>query len=162
MEQKLVYRKTARGVEAVATRDGTLGPRERSMLIMVDGRRGSAELAAVTNAAELLASLAAKGLIEPVPKAAAAYEPTQPASLEDVAPKAPQALSVASAQRLAVRRLTELLGPHATELCLRVEKARNAQELTATFRHVENTLRQALGASAAARFIQEVGNVQGA
>ena len=157
MEQKLVYRKTARGAEAIATRDGTLAPRERSMLIMVDGRKASAELAALTNAAELLASLAAKGLIEPVPRQS--YAATQPAPLEEAATRA---LSVSSAQRLAVRRLTELLGPHATDMCLRVEKARNAQELVATFRQVEGSLRQAVGASAAARWLEEVGNVQGA
>ena len=163
MDQDVIYRKTAPGLEAIATRSPALGPRERSLLIMVDGRRKVAELNAIGNAGELLPALLAKGFIEPVTPAGAAYDPTQPAPLEGIpAPKAPQPLSVQAAQRLAVRRLTDLLGPSATDLCLRVEKARTAPELVAALRHVEGTLRQVLGAPAAARFIQEVGRIQGA
>jgi hypothetical protein len=59
-----------------------------------------------------------------------------------------------------VRRLTDLLGPGAEPLCLRLEKTRSAQEFLALVRSAEGPLRQALGAQAAARFVQEVESLQ--
>lgn len=159
MEQETVYRKTALGQEALARRDPALVPRERAMLIVVDGRRNVGELAGLGNAEEILPALAARGLIEVVlqPRPAPA-EPPPEATEAASAPTAP--LPFPAAQRLAVRRLTDLLGPQATDLCLQVEKARSAQEFAAVLRQLEGAVRQALGAQAAARFMQEFGKVR--
>lgn len=153
MEGETIYRKTSRGAEALASRHPSLGPRERSALIMIDGRRPARELAAIGNAAELVSHLLAQGFIAPI---------SEPASTPAVlAPERPQgaALPLAKAQRLAVHRLVALLGPGATDLCMRFEKVRSAQEFLSVLRHTEGTLRKALGEQAAARFAQEVGNV---
>ena len=156
MEGETIYRKTSRGTEALAHRHPSLGPRERSALIMIDGRRPARELAAIGNASELVAHLLAHGFIAPISEPA-----STPAAL---APDRPQgaAMPLAKAQRLAVHRLVALLGPGATDLCIRFEKVRNPQEFLSVLRHTEGTLRKALGDQAATRFSQEVGNVQAA
>ena len=79
---KTIYRKTAKGSEAIANRQSGLGPRHRSLLIMIDGKRSVAELAPVGSAlgdvADLIQALQAEGLIEalnapaPAPAAPAA------------------------------------------------------------------------------------------
>ena len=61
-----VYRKTEKGVNEIATRALRLGPRQRSALILVDGRKTDVELAQLILAdpAGTLASLLADGFIE--------------------------------------------------------------------------------------------------
>ena len=160
MDGETIFRKTHRGTEALARRDPALGPRERSALIMIDGRRPVRELAPIGNAAELAATLLAHGFIAPVDEQA-----TVPAALQAVpasTPASAAALPLAKAQRLAVRRLVDLLGPGATDLCIRFEKVRSPQEFLAVLRHTEGTLRKAVGDQAAVRFSQELGNVQAA
>lgn len=160
MDSETVYRKTPLGAEAIAKRDAALVPRERSLLIMIDGHRPVGELAALGNVEEILQVLLARGLIEAVPSKRAG--PPQAAAPDAAAarPAAPEPLAFPAAQRLAVRRLNDLLGPQATDLCLRLEKARTAQEFAAMVRQTEAALRQALGPQAASRFLQEFGKVR--
>ena len=44
MDEKVIYRKTAKGQEEMATRAHRLPARERSVLVLVDGKRTGAEL----------------------------------------------------------------------------------------------------------------------
>ena len=62
----IVYRKTEKGVTEIATRALRLGPRQRSTLILVDGRKTDAELAQLILAdpAGTLTGLLADGFIE--------------------------------------------------------------------------------------------------
>jgi hypothetical protein len=163
MQKNLVYHKSAKGTEAIATRQHGLGPKLRSMLIMVDGKRGFDELARLAqmlgDTEELLGQLLEQGLIEPV-AAPAAPPPhaggagsatTAPAPLAAAAP-----ITLAEAQRFVSRRLTDLLGPNAEDLCLRIEGARNVHDFQVAVSRAEGILRQYKSAHTAAEFAAEV------
>jgi hypothetical protein len=160
VQKNLVYHKSAKGTEAIATRQHGLGPKLRSMLIMIDGKRGFDELARLStmlgDTEELLGQLLDQGFIEPVagpPPPAAA----QPATASAPAPLAPaKAVSLAEAQRFVSRRLTDLLGPNADELCLRIEGARNLKDFQAAVTRAEGILRQYKSAQTAAEFAADV------
>jgi ribosomal protein S7 len=82
----IIYRKTAKGVAEIETRAHRLTPRMRSALILVDGKRSDAELAAMIQqqATETLHALAGQGFIEVLTIASAPAAPAAP-----VAPVAP-------------------------------------------------------------------------
>ena len=147
-----VYRKSARGTEALAKRDPALTLRLRSLLILVDGKRTGEELARLSaglgDADQLLLQLDDLGMIE---LAQAPAETSAPAA---AAP--PRIVTLQEAQRLAVRRLTDLMGPMAEDLCLRIESTRNAQDLAAQLKRAEGLVRQVKGALAAAALMQEL------
>lgn len=155
---KTIYRKTAKGSEAIANRQSGLGPRHRSLLIMIDGKRSVAELAPVGSAlgdvADLIQALQAEGLIEalnaPAPAApAAGARGAEPA-------EAPPRVTLSQAQRHAVRLLNDLLGPGGADLCMRVESTKSAQEFRAVLKRAEQVVRDGLGARKAERFIEEM------
>lgn len=150
MSTTLIYRKTAQGVEAIAMRHPGLVAKQRSLLIMIDGRRSIEELCTLGTSFgdvnELARELLAQGFIEPVLQGAS------PAPTADAAqPRVP----LAQAQRRAVRRLNEVMGPAGTELCLRLEACRTAQEFRAVIQRVEAILREVVGPQKAARFVEE-------
>lgn len=157
MDMDSMYRKTRRGTDAIANRHPALGPRQRSLLILVDGRRSVAELRAVAaacgNTDDALQGLLAQGLIEPVAASAGAAAPE---------PARASALPLAQARSLAVRRLNDLLGPGATDLCLRLEATQSVQEFRAAIRRVEATLREVVGPQRAAQFVSDVENLRAA
>lgn len=184
LDKSATYHKTPKGAEAIATRDRGLSPRLRSMLILVDGRRGFDELARIAQALgdpeQLLARLEAEGLIETGPPRAG--PPSQPAPLFDSgwgalsgpaplnsepvplasapAPLGPTELAVplAQAQRFAIDRLKDLLGPAADDLCGRIEAAGSAHEFRAAVRRTETVLRAVVGPELATQFTREVEN----
>jgi hypothetical protein len=153
---KTIYRKTAKGTEAIANRQSGLGPRHRSLLIMIDGKRSVAELAPVGSAlgdvADLIQALQAEGLIEAVNAAAPAAAGAPGAE----AAEAPPRVTLSQAQRHAVRLLNDLLGPGGADLCMRVESTRSAQEFRAVLKRAEQVVRDGLGARKAERFIEEM------
>lgn len=161
-DKTATYHKSAKGSEAIATRSAALTPKMRSMLILVDGKRGFDELARLGqmlgDPAQLLAQLAEQGLIEP-PAASpaqaggAAEATTAPAPLA-AAPAA--TVPLREAQRFAARRLTDLLGPAAEDLCIRIEGTRNAQEFNAAVHKAEAMLRQFGGEKMAAQFAADM------
>lgn len=156
---KTIYRKTAKGSEAIANRQSGLGPRHRSLLIMIDGKRSVGELAPVGSAlgdvSDLIQVLQAEGLIEPLNAAA----PAAPASTAAAA-DAPPRITLSQAQRHAVRLLNDLLGPAAADLCMRVESTKSAQEFRTALRRAEQVVRDGLGARKAERFIEEMENLR--
>lgn len=86
LDKSATYHKSAKGAEAIATRQQSgLTPRQRSMLILVDGRRSYAELARLARVLgdpeQLLAQLSTEGYIEAGPPRAG--PPTAPAPLFD-------------------------------------------------------------------------------
>lgn len=157
MDRETVYRKTALGVEAIARRDPSLPPRDRSVLIMVDGHRKVGELATLGNAEETLSALLARGFIAPVLEPAASGPAAETATRPQAASPP---LSLEQAQKLAVRRLNELLGPAAADLCIRLEQARRPEEFLAALRRMEDTLKLALGPQASSRLLREVGQLR--
>jgi hypothetical protein len=133
IQRNLVYHKTAKGSEAIATRQHGLGPKLRSMLILVDGKRGFNELAklgqVLGDTEQLLSQLIGQGLIEPAP-AAAAGSPSAPSGNAAGASGA-RKITLVEAQRFASRKLFDLLGPSSEPACLRIESARNAEDFQA-------------------------------
>ena len=170
---KTIYRKTAKGSEAIANRQSGLGPRHRSLLIMMDGRRSVAELAPVGSAlgdvTELMQVLVAEGLIEPLQQPAPASAPaplaaaaSAPAPLAAAADPAKARISLSHAQRHAVRLLNDLLGPGAAELCMKLEASKTGQEFRAALQRTEAVLRDAVGPKKAERFVEEMESLRGA
>lgn len=158
IQKNVVYHKSAKGTEAIATRQHGLGPKLRSMLIMIDGKRGFDELvrlsAMLGDTEELLGQLLDQGFIEPVAAAPAptAHRTTAPAPLAPAA--AP--ISLSEAQRFVSRRLTDLLGPNAEELCLKIEAARTVKDFQAAVARAEGILRQYKSAHTAEAFAADV------
>lgn len=157
------FQKSAKGTQALAARDPALTPKLRSMLILIDGKRRHDELgklaAMLGDTNQLMAQLAELGMIEEVAGTASAPSPlgpgaptSAPSPLETEAP----AVTLAEAQRYAVRRLTDLLGPTAEELCLRIEGTRNAAEFHAVIKRAEGVVRDFGGADAARSFLKDL------
>jgi len=160
MDKDTRYRKTGSGTDAIATRHPGLAARQRSLLILVDGRRTAGELAMLTAAfgdtEELLQALLSQGFIEAVDQVHAV--PSGPAPLASApAPLvAAAAVPLAKARSLASRRLIDLLGPGASELCVKLEATRTAEEFRGTLRRVEGILREVVGSQRATQFVNEV------
>ncbi len=165
-----VYRKSAKGQQEIETRANKLGPRLRTALILVDGRRSDADLRALIQleADATLIGLLEGGYIEVVgsspatpatPATAPAATAGAPVAASPAAPGATggapapiSAAALADRRRLAVRYLTDNLGPVAEELALRVEKARTWAELLPALELGRNVLQTARGSANAARF----------
>jgi len=159
IQKNLVYHKSAKGAEAIATRQHGLSPKLRSMLIMIDGKRSFDELLQVSqmlgNAEELLGQLLDQGFIEPGGSVISAPAPlsSAPAALGTAAGPA---LTLVEAQRFVSRRLTDLLGPNAEELCLRIEATRNVHDFQLAVGRAEGMLHQFVSSQTAAEFAAEV------
>ena len=153
MIQKTVFHKSAKGTEAIATRQHGLTPKQRTMLILIDGKRSFEDLAKLSqqgDTEQLLAQLLDQGFIEPVAAAvAAAPAPLAPTTVR-------RATTLAEAQRFAVRRLTDIMGPNAEDLCLRIEAAHDVHDLQLAVAKAEGTLRQFVNAHSAAEFMADI------
>jgi hypothetical protein len=160
IQKNLVYHKSAKGTEAIATRQHGLTPKLRSMLIMVDGKHSIEELVHLSqmlgNTEELLGQLLDQGFIEPGTTVTTAPAPlvSAPAALGPAS--GGHATTLLEAQRFVSRRLTDLLGPNAEELCLRIEGAKNVHDFQAAVARAEGMLRQFKSAQTAAEFAAEV------
>lgn len=159
-QKTAVYRKSIAGQEALARRDPALTMRHRSLLIMVDGKRSAEELGRLTAGAgefeSLMDALSDLGMIEPVavtPSAPAPATAPSPApavpGAQASAPAAVPALTLSQAQRVAVRRLTDLLGPSAEDLCMKLEATRTPKDFMALVKRAADMLRNVKGDAAA-------------
>lgn len=185
INQDAVYRKTARGMEAIASRLHGLTPRQRSVLIMMDGKRTVEDLtklgAMQGDPALLLAELESGGFAEPVGGKAAGpasgglplssvagqsaqalteAEPTGAMPVQSTAaqprPVQTQAVTLPEARRLATRLLNDILGPLANDLCMRVEAARNPADYVAAVKRAYTVVREVRGPAEAERFGNEI------
>jgi hypothetical protein len=144
-----LYRKSAKGTEAIAHRQHGLGPKLRSMLIVIDGKRNFDELGRLSGALgdtqQLVEQLLAEGFIEQ-------------AGFEAIPVKAPpgNVKALPLAQRFAVRRLTDVLGPMSEQLCMRIESTRNWEEFDAAIIHAEDIVRGIKGPQLAATISAEI------
>lgn len=150
-----VYIKTPEGQREIETRARRISPRARSTLILVDGKRTTADLAKlVQEHAETLQSLLDAGLIAVVAPVAPA-KAAPPSSTEGTpaaAPSAPAKASLESLRREAVRAVNDLLGPEADSLALKMERAATANDLQATLERAVAYIANARGGAAAAKF----------
>lgn len=161
----IIYRKTSKGVTEIETRVNRLAPRARSTLILVDGKRDVLALKGMVlqQADELLAMLLEQGFIEvagestTAPSVPAAH-PGSPAA--QVAPTAavpaapplassPPAVDFATRRRAAVRELNDALGPAGESLAIKMERARDADELRPLIQMAAQVIGNARGRAAA-------------
>ena len=165
--KQAIYKKSAKGSEAVATRQAGLTPRLRSALIMVDGKRSFGELAPMIavlgDAQVLLTELESAGLVEMVGSATAPIG--HQASGDTVTPSfdaktVPAALlgppTFEGARRFTVRLLSELLGPMGEALCVKIENARDMPDFITAVKRARDIVREVKGQTAAAQFIEQV------
>jgi hypothetical protein len=181
IHRNAIYKKSAKGAEAIAARLHGLSPRQRSLLIFIDGKRNVDELAKMGSTMgsfeQLLAELESGGFIEDANSAEAVLSalgaPTSDAATTVPASTLPAALSPAEglvaarvaprpgvtleqAKRLAVRQLTDLLGPAAEVVCLHIEKSRTLPEFVETVKRARSMVRDMRGESTAERFASAV------
>lgn len=160
-----IYRKTAKGQTEIETRALKLAPRFRSLLILVDGRRSDRELAALMPQAgtEALQALAEGGFITAIGLTADTPPPgtVRPAAAPPAAPAAPAAppapasapaMPFEQRRREAVRMLIDQVGPMAESLAMRMEKARDADELQPLLVTAAQIMANTRGRAVAAEF----------
>lgn len=170
----IIYRKTAKGVAEIETRAHRLAPRLRSALILVDGKRSDAALAALIqqDPTETLHALAGQGFIEVLsiaaapatPAAAVASAPVAAAPLRPQTPPQPTpatgaAPDLQARRREAVRAVNDLLGPAGETAALRVERARSVDELRVALSAAVQTVGAARGRQAAEAFAARFSDV---
>jgi len=154
----VIYRKTAKGQDEIATRAHRLQPRLRQALILVDGKRSDEDCARLLpQADEVLRALIdggfveAAGVVAPAPVRVEAATPAAPAA----APAAPPAPPFGDAlKREIVRSLNDQLGPMAETLAIKVERVRSAEELRAVLEQAQRALRDMRGSAAARAFAE--------
>ena len=151
-----VYRKSSKGQQEIETRADRLAPRLRTALILVDGRRSDVDLRALIQLEPdaTLRALLEGGYIEAIstqPAAAAPQASAAPAPAP-AAPPAASAAALAERRRLAVRHLTDQLGPVVEELAMRIAKTRTWPELLQALELGRSVIQNARGSAAAARF----------
>ena len=155
MDKGSIYRKTAKGLEAIASRDRALQPRQRSLLILVDGRRTADELSRMSPAGfeESLGQLLELGMVE---AAGVVADASTEAHVSAPAPLNPEprgaTVPLPEAQRFAVRRLSDMLGPASDDFCLRIERTRSATEFQAVLQKAMLFVEANLGAGRAREF----------
>ncbi len=161
-----IFRKTAKGVSEIETRAHRLPPRMRSALILVDGKRDTADLRALITQQpdETLRALSEQGFIEavgetlpesgpvpldgtPVPAA-----PASPAAAPAAADAGKPSVEFEAFRRLAVRLLNDELGPAAEQLSMRMEKSRSLAELQPLLQQAVNLVGNVRGRAAAQNF----------
>ncbi|MFN7122657.1 MAG: hypothetical protein ACK4NM_11550 [Hydrogenophaga sp.] len=181
MDKNTLFGKTAAGREALTSRPAGLGPRLRSLLIMVDGKRNLAEFeklaGSLDQATSSLNDLMAGGWVEIVgadglPKvvaaapaavpAPAAFEPevSQPVQLSP-APQAPVAapagtLPFSEARRQVVRFINDQLGPMGETLAIRAEGCKTPADLQAALPRIRDGLKSFKGAAVLQQFDDEL------
>lgn len=160
LNKQAIYHKTPKGTEAIANRQSGLAPRLRSLLIMVDGKRAYVALSELTGECEsMLLQLVQDGLIEPVdggvPASAASGPSAPPVAVAAPAP-APVVVSLPEAKRVTVRLLTDLLGPSAEVLCMKIESTSNLADFVSAVKRARAIVSDLKGVSAAEHFIAQV------
>lgn len=173
MDNNTLLAKTDKGREALAARPPELGPRLRSALIMVDGKKNVAELVKFGGALASLEQLVEAGWVvevdasgQPVQRAPAdagvavdaaapAEEPSAVAAAPAPAP-APQTLPYSEARRMVVRYINDQLGPMGELTAIRVEGCKSPADLQALLPRIRDALSNYRNAAAVQRFDQEL------
>ena len=163
-----VLKKTDAGVAAIKDRDRTVAPRARTLLIMVDGSKTVAQLAALNidavQGATLLEELADRSFIETVGRpstGASASTPAQaapaPASIANTPAPAPSdrrpEVDVKTSIRNATRFLENWLGPQSEPLCLQLERCKTRPEFVSKAGDIAKSLAVARSAKKADEFL---------
>lgn len=156
----IIYRKTQKGTLEIETRVQKLAPRFRSLLILVDGRRPDDELVRLMPQAgmQALEALSAGGFIEAIGMTAEAPPPAaRPAAAPPPAAPKPAAPGFEQIKREAVRALVNQVGPMADALAMKIERARNPDELKPWLLMAAEAVGNTSGRDAGADFLKRYG-----
>jgi hypothetical protein len=182
MDRNTLFAKTDQGRDALSSRPPELGPRLRSLLIMIDGKRSVADLDKLLGgdglAAPLLDQLASAGWIAQVDAAGhpvlhameggaapAVSDPQQqvtvPADLASLTPAAQEpapvpTLPFSEARRLVVRFINDQLGPMGEPLALRVEACKTPVDLQIALPRIRDGLKNFKNLATVQRFDDEL------
>jgi hypothetical protein len=161
-----IYRKSAKGQSEIETRSHRLSPRLRSALIMVDGRRSDDDLRRLMpqQCDESLQILLEQGFVEVlgIAQQAPAARPMNVAAPARPAPPVsqPQPLETpsmpprdfAATRAQAVRLFTDMVGPMAEALAIKMERARTPDELRPLVQTAQSIIGNTRGRQAAADY----------
>jgi hypothetical protein len=162
MDKNTLFVKTDQGREALTSRPPGLGPRLRTLLIMVDGKRPVSELDKLAggegSAAPLLEQLMAAGWVEPLQVAAVepAVAAASPAEAAVAETPAQPPLPFSEARRMMVRFINDQLGPMGEPLAMRVESCKTPVDLLTVLPRIRDGLSNLKGPSTLQRFDQEL------
>jgi hypothetical protein len=158
-----IYRKTAKGQTEIETRAHRLPLRLRSALILVDSRRTDDEVRKLMaqQGDDSLRLLDEQGFIEVIgitqeaPRMAAApprpaVPPPLPAPVPTASPAS--ARDFATTRTQAVRLFTDMVGPMAEALAIKMERARSPDELRPLVQTAQRIIGNARGGQAAADY----------
>lgn len=148
-----IYTKTAAGQNEIDTRSRRIPPRARTLLILVDGKRSDEDLfKLVADGPATLQTLIEGSLIEALRRPAEPVRAAPPAKDAPEAGERPAAPDLPTRRRDAVRAVTDLLGPSAESLALRIERANDEAELRTALERAVAYIANARGGGAAAQF----------
>lgn len=162
MDKNTLFVKTDQGRDALTSRPPGLGPRVRTLLIMVDGKRPVAELDKLAggegSAAPLLEQLVAAGWVAPVQGATVETSATVAAAAEAPAAEAVTLppLPFSEARRMMVRFLNDQLGPMGEPLAMRLEACKTPVDLLTVLPRIRDGLSNLKGPATLQRFDQEL------
>jgi hypothetical protein len=163
MNRRDIFRKSSKAVEALGARERDLAGKLRTLLILVDGKRNVEELIKLSQglgeSEQLLLQLQSEGWIEVVSAPEAAQPPaaTVTGAVTEISESpAAQRRTLDQVRNLAVRRMTEALGPSADDICLKIEAAKDVTQFVDVVKRAYAMVREARGAAAAERFGQEI------
>jgi len=151
MDLNAVYKKTQKGLDEMAHRT-VLGMRERTLLVMVDGKATAADLLAraqhMPDPQGLLARLIEGGFIATdLPAAAAPAAPSPAAAAPAAAPVPPAApaaaappRSIQETVRFAQRFIYDTLGPDGDSMSEAIERCKTLQDLKARLEKTRDAL----------------------
>lgn len=161
MNKNTIYHKSAKGMEEITSRTYKLPARERSVLIMVDGKSTAQEVIDKARhfgeAENFFLSLIKDGFIEPmsVPTPAHASHVITPEAPIPAAPtSAPPASekSLASAKLFATQVLSRVIGPDADLMAVKIEGCKTPAELTQLVEKYREVVRSVGGSRRAEEF----------
>lgn len=160
LDQDLVFHKTESGAREIAEPAHGLSVKLRRALILVDGVRTVADLAALFRPGEadtILAELQDKGLLTlaggrlaPVPEESSGGDS---GTAEAIIPQE----HFEEVRRRAMREISDRLGPNGDTLALKIERCKTPEELRAALREAEKILASFLGAEYGRTFAQKIG-----
>lgn len=176
MDKNTLFGKTAAGREALTTRPPGLGPRLRSLLIMVDGKRNLSEFEKLTGsleqATDSLNALLSGGWVEIVgadglPKTMARPAAVVPSPADDFEPEDSQPVMVmaatvvstlpfSEARRQVVRFINDQLGPMGETLAIRAEGCKTPADLQAALPRIREGLKSFKGLGVVQQFDDEL------
>lgn len=157
MDRNAVYHKTEKGLEEIRSRSFRLPARERSVLILVDGKGAARDIIDKAkhfgDAEQFFTSLINGGFIVPVAAAVPASAPAVPSRTPTPTAGGPDAAkSLASAKDFAAFFLVKVVGPQADAMTGHIEKCNDAEQFQQVIEKYREVVRAAGGNRKAEEF----------